>query len=335
MNKKIAVISDLHIGNNKDNPVFHEITLKYAEWLKNILQEKNIKQIVIAGDFFHNRTSIYLSSLDVGHKFLDILKDFTIYITIGNHDSLHLNNSSVHSLAPFKTRKNIHIIDELSVYDNVTLVPWGVGVDDIPVNDITIGHFETISFEMSKGKICSHGIKASDIMNKTKLCLSGHFHTNQTRMYNGNKFIYLGSAFQLSFGESGNSNYVHIIDTETLDVEKILNDVSPRFEYISSESDFDKIKGNFVNIQINDGKEGDEFLKKVESECPINLKFQLKQEQKYNLTEDVKEFKIVDIPLTMESYIDALDNFSDEHKLMIKNLIVDLYNKHKHYDQKA
>ena len=87
---KVALISDIHIGNTinrTDVDIFHNIHLDYAKWLKTQLSANNIQKLIIAGDFFDNRTRIDLKTLDVGHKFLDILQDFEIVVTSGNHDS--------------------------------------------------------------------------------------------------------------------------------------------------------------------------------------------------------------------------------------------------------
>ena len=222
---KVAIISDLHIGNNKDSEIFHKILLDYAQWLKNKLKDNNITRLIIAGDFFHDRTKIPLTTLDVGHKFLDILSDLHITITTGNHDSYYLDNSSVNSLSIFKNRKNVEIIDTLTIKDGFTYCPWGITLDEISDNsNIVICHIDAQSFEVSKGKISTHGFKVADLMQKCNICFSGHYHKNQSRVYNGKSFHYLGSPMQLNFCESGDEKYIHILNVDTLEVSKIVND---------------------------------------------------------------------------------------------------------------
>lgn len=305
-------MSDLHIGNSKDSDIFHKITLDYADWLKNTLQEKGISKISILGDFFHDRTKITLPTLDTGHKFLDILKDFDVVISSGNHDCLFLDNSSVTSLSVFKTRKNVHIINEnVENVGDITYVPWGFKLEDIPDNCKIIGcHIDAVSFEMSKGKVSTHGIKVSDLMKKCRLCFSGHYHKNQERTYDGKTFVYIGSPFALNFGEAGDKKFVHILDTETLAVEKIENTISPKFKYIHSENDISDIRGDFVSIVSSDP----ELVEKVNQRAPIFVRIELADKFKNtDASDEVKEFKIIDVPSAIH---DFSNNLSDEWKLL-------------------
>ena len=165
-------------------------------------------------------------------------------------------------------------------------------------------------------------------MEQCKLCLTGHYHRAQTRTYSGKNLMYTGSAFQLNWGESGNDNFVYILDTETLEVIKFYNRISPRFEYIRNTSDFNKIEGNFVAVQIKDNKAGAELVLRVESLSPLGIKTQIQEEENFTLTTDVKEFKVVDIELVINEFVSNLENFSEEQKAEILNLSVQLYKKY-------
>lgn len=300
---KIAIIADLHIGINKDSEVFHEIHLQYAKWLKSQLESRNIKTLVIAGDFFHDRTKISLPTLDVGHKFLDILSQYEIYIGSGNHDSYHLDNSTVTSLSMFKNRNNVTVIDtKIQHFDKFSIMPWGIKKEDIPDNiNVLFCHIDAVSFEMSKGKISTHGFKISELMSKASLVMSGHFHKQQHRIYNGKSFYYVGSPMQLSFGESGDKKYFHIVDLDTLCVERIENTVSPKFKYIRTEADLTDIKGNFISVVSTD----ETLVEKVGAHSPVFVRKEIIDEFKKldERQEEVKEFKVVDIP-------DAIEEFS-------------------------
>jgi DNA repair exonuclease SbcCD nuclease subunit len=309
---KIAVIADLHIGVNKDNDIFHKIHLDYAKWLSDELKHRHIDTLVIAGDFFHDRSKITLPTLDVGHKFLDILKEFNIYIGSGNHDSYHLNSSNITSLSVFKNRTNIQIIDDkIRSYDKFSIMPWGTEFKDIPDGiNVLFCHIDAISFEMAKGKISTHGFKVSDLMTKASLVISGHFHKFQHRIYNGKSFYYTGSPMQLSFGESGDTKYFHIVDLNTLNVEQIENTVSPKFKYIRTEADLTDIKGNFISVVSTD----ETLVEKVGAHSPVFVRKEIIDEFKKldERQEEVKEFKVVDIPEAIEEFSIKLP---DEWKL--------------------
>ncbi len=330
---KIALISDIHIGqtiNRTDIDTFHEIHINYAKWLANILDKNGISNIGIAGDFFHDRSKISLTTLDVGHTFLDILRDKNIVISTGNHDCYYLDNSSINALSVFKTRKNVTIVDQkVEEIDGITYCPWGTTIDQIPDNSrIVAGHWDAASFEMQGGKICTHGIKVADLMEKCQIAFSGHFHKTQKRVYGGKTFRYLGSVCQLSFGESGNNNYVHILDTDTLKVSQIRNDASPIFKYVRSESDIVDIKNNFISIVSDD----DELKQKILSNQPKFLKTELVDIIKTSVkdsTEDltVSEFKLVNVPDVIEDFVERIDNTEwnltdDERKTISQRMIV-------------
>lgn len=330
--EKVCILSDLHIGNNKDNDKFHKIVLDFANWLKENLEQRKISTVIIAGDFFHNRSFITLQTLDVGHRFLDILSDMTVFITAGNHDALFLNNSNVTSISIFKKRKNVHIIDEITTIDGITLCPWGTEVSDIPESKIVIGHWDAQSFEMSAGKISTHGIKVSDLMNKCECAFSGHYHKPQIRLYNNKPFRYLGSPYQLNWGESGEDKFVYILDTQTFKVDKIHNDKSPRFEYINSDSDLHKVENNFICVELEHSDHFNSTILKYENLKALSIKT-IMPVKKY-CDEDstsigsvlANQYKPTSVHSAIDDFVSVLD-LSEEEKIIVARDSKVLYDK--------
>jgi DNA repair exonuclease SbcCD nuclease subunit len=324
--KKVCLISDLHIGNNKDNDKFHTIALNYAEWLRENMEKKNVSTLIIAGDFFHNRSYITLQTLDVGHRFLDVFSDMTVFITVGNHDALFLNNSSVTSLSIFKKRKNVHVIDNITTVDGVTLCPWGTKVEDIPQSKIVVGHWDAQSFEMSAGKISTHGIKVSDLMNKCECAFSGHYHKPQIRLYDKKPFRYLGSPYQLNWGESGEDKFAYILDVQSLKVEKIHNDKSPRFEYINEDSDPVKVENNFICIELDESKDFSSIILKYENLKALSIKTTMSISKLTLSLDDADSNPTTDqLPKpssahsAIDEYVDSLDIPDDEKIIVAKD----------------
>jgi DNA repair exonuclease SbcCD nuclease subunit len=328
---KVCLLSDLHLGNNKDNPVFHKISLDYAEWVKSQMHEKDCDILVIAGDFFHSRTSISLSTLDTGHKFLDILKDTEIYITTGNHDAFYLDNSEVTSLSVFKTRKNVHIIDKLTRVDNMTLCPWGTVIDDIPASKIVIGHWDAVSFEVAAGKISTHGINVSELMKKCDLAFSGHYHKPQERRYDGKLFRYLGSTFQMNWGEQGEDKFIYFLDTKTLEVEKVKNDISPRFEYIRNRSDFSKVDGNFISVEIENPEDFNITVNQYKNLKALDVRTVLKPLKitSEQISAEIAEDSAPNNPMhdAIDEYLENLPDISDDLKKILADKIRVIYSK--------
>ncbi len=330
---KVALISDIHIGNTinrTDVDIFHNIHLDYAKWLKTQLLDNNVQKLIIAGDFFESRTRIDLKTLDIGHQFLDILQDFDITISSGNHDCYYLDNSKVTSISVFKTRKNVTIVDDVvETIDGITYCPWGTTLDQIPECRILVGHWDCQSFEMSKGKISTHGLKVSEMMKKCEIAFSGHYHKRQERTYNGRRFTYLGSPCQLSFGEAEDTKYVHILDTDTLDISLIENTVSPTFKYIREEADLTNIRNNFISI-VSD----DQTLKeKVCASNPLFYRTEVVDKLKTDISDAktaVEEFKVVDVEETVDVFCNniKLDEFNlvDGDQKVVADRIKALYN---------
>ena len=79
MSKEILVVGDIHLGVNKNNPLFFKTALRYADWLVAICKKKNIDTIVQLGDIFHNREMIHLPALNAASEFFDKLKDYNLH----------------------------------------------------------------------------------------------------------------------------------------------------------------------------------------------------------------------------------------------------------------
>ncbi len=323
---RYAIISDLHLGNNKNNPVFHNISINYAHWLKGVLKENKIENIIIAGDVFHERTSINLATLNAAYEFFDILSEFQLHIIAGNHDCFYLNNSTVHSLSLLKRWPNITIYDEPTLVDDIAFIPWGTVVEDMPEAKINIGHYEVVGFDMSKYKVCSHGIKGADLMEKSQIVFTGHFHKPQIRMYNKRPLYYTGSCFQLNWGESGEDKFVYLLDSETLNVEKIQNTVSPTFQYIESEDDYSKIPGNFISVKITDSDKIDSILDAYSAHKPLDIKTQYAEVKKTTLeVKEIEDFEILDIKEVFSEMISELVQFEPHEQKEILEDATKLY----------
>lgn len=315
-----AIISDIHIGNNKNNPVFHDITLQYARWLRDSLREKGIKNLIICGDIFHDRVSVNLTSMESAYRFFETLEEFNISIITGNHDCFYLNNSTVHSLSLFKKWTNVTVYDEPTLVDGIFYAPWGTTMDEMKPAKVLIGHLELVGYEMSKNKVCTDGMNAADLMKKYKVCFTGHFHKPQVRKYDGHLLIYTGSCFQLNWGESGEERFFYVLDTETNNIKKHKNEISPRFEYIRSPEDYDKIKNNFISIQVKEDDNG-ELLASLEGYKPLHVKTQLIEKEAVTVKEEVQEFKLINTSDLIVETVETMENTTEEErKAVIENL---------------
>lgn len=230
---KIALITDTHYGVRNDskhfanfqNEFFYQTFLPY-------LKEHNIKHVLHLGDLMDRRKYVnYVTLKNVKDNFIQPLldEDISIDVIVGNHDTYYKNTNSVNSLNELfhgmSDGFNIHWDKPVELdFDNckILMCPWicdenyEVSMKAIDETNarILMGHFEIQGFEMHRGIICDHGQKA-DLFAKFDLVCSGHFHHKSTHK----NISYLGSPYQMTWSDYGDSRGFHILDTDTREIE--------------------------------------------------------------------------------------------------------------------
>jgi DNA repair exonuclease SbcCD nuclease subunit len=291
--KKIGCFSDIHIGLGQDSKQWHDIALNFAKWASEKYTELGIDEIIIPGDIFHNRSEIGVATLAVAKEFFDYFKDFTVYISSGNHDCFYKNNSTVNSISILDGWGNINIIDKESEtiktpYKDIIMVPWGVEYDQIPKTDgIIFGHFEISSFYMNSYKVCEHGMESKQLFKKASLIVSGHFHKKDDRKYDKGRIVYLGSPYQHNFGDAGDSRGIYILDLENSEFEFIENNISPKHLKLSTkafvenpysiESELlkNQLKNNIVSLVVDTDIDQEELAlltSKLHTISPLSIR---------------------------------------------------------------
>jgi DNA repair exonuclease SbcCD nuclease subunit len=332
--KKIALFTDIHIGVHKNSPVWHNVALSFCDWMIDRLRERGITDIVFCGDFYHTRHEIEQTTLDCGVKFLKKLKDFNVVMITGNHCCYFKHNSDVHSLSPFKEWSNVTVYDKPTLIDvfskKLMFCPWGTEPRDIPQCDYVFGHFEIINFKMNTFKVCDHGSDSGDILHNCDTVFSGHFHLRDCKKYEDKKSItYLGSPYEMDFGERGQVKGITILDIETGETEFVHNDVSPQYRKISVTELLETlsitVKNNFISIVV-DKPVAVECIEALQAKILNQQPAELRVEHQYTnapvLSAELKSVG-VDILTTIHEYIDILD--INIPKVEIYNKITSLY----------
>ncbi len=322
---EICVISDIHIGIHQSSSVWHKIVIDFAEWLKEKLNTQGIKDIVIAGDIFHDRNEVSVLTMHIATKFFKILKEFNIIILVGNHDAYYRERSDVNSIDMFNEWDNITIINKLTTIEafdrTITFVPWATPVKEIPNSDLIFGHFEIASFKMNKSKICAHGLNSIDLLNKSRLIISGHFHFYDERNYTNGTIIYTGCPFQLDWGDSNTTKGIHFLNLKNSDREFIPNEMSPKhIKFKLSEvlnNDFGMLEnlkistpGNFINFIIDKDINSDKIdalISKLSALCPLQIRTEFTSENQFNIDELNYEFTGINISEAIEEFINLID----------------------------
>lgn len=265
LDKKIAIFSDLHLGVRQNSKEWHDIARKWADWIVAELKSKGIKDIVFTGDWFHTRNVLSVDTLSVGTEILEKFNDFKITMVVGNHDCYLKDSATIHSLSSYQNWKNVNVVDTVQYHKShnrqFCFVPWGVDVEELQPSDTTFGHFEINFFKMNTYMICNHGIDTKDLLNKTKLVVSGHFHLRDERKTSDGTVLYVGNPFQMDFNDAGTSKGYFILDVEDNTYSFYENRISPRHQQIvlsdlvqldTITDDIKKsLKDNFVKLRVD------------------------------------------------------------------------------------
>ena len=341
---KVCCIADIHIGVHQNSQMWLDICERWADWLVSELKEQHIKDIIICGDLFHYRDEIAVNTIHHVTNFLHKLKDFNIIMLVGNHDAFYKDRSDVNSMSILSGWENIAVIDR-KVFtmqhgdSTLSFVPWGAEPEEVPECDIIFGHFEIENFNLNKHFVCKNGIKSKDLLSRSDLVITGHFHTRATREYKNGTIMYLGNPFQMDFGDAGQTKGYYTLDISTQEHIFHENKKSPTHEKISlsglvEHGSIDKhiqqqIANNIVRFVVDKNIAPDEIeqlLRLLSSYKPLTLTTD------YNINfdrfglegQDDADLSGVSIESAIEEFVNLLDI---ENKDKVIEYTKELYNK--------
>ena len=343
INSEIGIFSDLHYGVHRNSETWHKIALNHAKWAAEQFKARSIKDIIIPGDIFHDRNDIAVNTLHNVTDIFDCLRDFNIIITVGNHDAFYKDKSDINSVSILRGWSNITVVDKLVVLEThgrkIALCPWGQNIEEVPACDLIVGHFEINSFKMNSFKVCTNGLKASDLTSRAKLTITGHFHHREERKYNEGTILYVGCPYQQDWGDYGTTKGLYTLDLDTLKYEFVENNISPRYNKVryselasgtyTPESLRGFISGNIVKFFIDKPLEPDTvdtIIRKLVSIKPVEftIEYDYSQSSMINSEEaNTKDFNI-SVDNSISEFIDLLDI---KYKDKVKSYVTDLYHK--------
>lgn len=332
---KVSFFTDLHIGVHQNSEKWLKIALDWSKWFSEENKKRGITDIFFGGDLFHYRDEINVKTLYYANLILENLKDFNITMITGNHDIFYKNTSDINSLRIINNKNNIVVFDAPELIEKegrkIMLCPWGTEYDDIANSDINLCHFEIDSFKVNSFKVWEGGFKANDLLKKTDLLFSGHFHVRSDRKYKGGRIIYAGNPFEMDFTDSKDKKGFYIIDLDNLNYEFIHNNKSPNHIKINlSGIDFNKIKidkNSIVKLFVDEDIDNDKLdliIQKIKSFDPINVI----TDYFYKFSSDDVDFDS-DFDVNTEEYIrEYIDNVIEEpYKKDTKIKVLDTYKK--------
>ncbi len=203
--KKVACFTDIHFGL-KSNSITHlKDCEEFVDWFIENAKREGCDTAIFLGDWSHNRNSLNLMTLDSSIKCLEKLGAAfdKFYWFPGNHDLFYKDKRDVHSSAFGRHIPGVTVVEEVTVIDEVALVPWLVGDEWKKMPELeckyVFGHFELPKFFMNAMvQMPDHGELKAEDFNKPDYIFSGHFHKRQTNQ----KVIYIGNAFPHNFADA-------------------------------------------------------------------------------------------------------------------------------------
>lgn len=337
---KIGIVTDCHFSVKRGSDIFLKSQLKFfKEQFIPELKERNIKTIVIPGDFFDNRTSLDQKILDhVFELFENDLKDFDIHILVGNHDSYYESSIKINSLRVLNFYKNVHIYEQNTSIKlgnrSAYIVPWITKNDvfleeleKIENHDLCFGHFNFSNFKMFKDQDSDHGLSSEKFYEKFKLTISGHYHTRSEKKVGDSRIVYIGNPFHFTRNDIDDERGYSILDLENLELEFIENKKSIKFVKYNYPKKLEKedIENNHVDIFIKydenfDGKKVDQYIERLES---FNPAFPINRKTINTIDVDNPEqMNGASVPDLIKEY---MNNQQFENKEELLNLIFELY----------
>lgn len=345
MDRKVGTFSDIHLGVHQHSAKWHEVALNFAEWAAKEYHNRGIDTVIIPGDIFHYREDVSLPTLNVANKFFEIFRDFTIVITTGNHDCFYKDKSDVNSISILNEKNMISVIwDKVQHIDaghgKLGFVPWGLTTENCDKDcDIIFAHAEVNGFKMNNYKVCEHGVSSESVLDRCSTFITGHFHHPETRHYGDKKIVYVGSPYQMDFGDLGSKRGIYILDIKTHELEFIENTISPqhiKFSLSEIENmDPESLSGNIVQMIVDsqiDESDLEKVLIKINKTNPFIFKWDFSDDiRNIKLMDDegresVDSIKSVEMETVFEEFIDAME-VDGEIKDDVKNYCLGLYKK--------
>jgi DNA repair exonuclease SbcCD nuclease subunit len=330
MNKKVALITDTHIGLRNSSPYFLNKQKQFFEeiFFPTIDQEE-IDTVIHLGDVFDKQTNIKFTVFDEATKFFfdEIAKrKLDFHIIVGNHDCPYRNTNTPN--APellLKRGYDFHVYDgptEVNIKgNNFCFIPWVNVENTVATNQLIektnanylFGHLEIIGFTMVKGSVSEKGFDRKSL-SKFEKVFSGHFHHRSQE----NNIWYLGNPYETTWADFENQKGFHIFDLDDYSLRRIDNPYHShvyitKFEQVIE----DNLANQIVKIDLTDMtdeevdktyKALDNFQKKPESVLFIN---------KANFTEfadaDTDDLAIT---TTKDIMVDYIKSMEDENRKM-------------------
>ena len=344
---KIAIITDTHFGARNDNLNFNDYFYKfYDDIFFPMLKERDITTCIHMGDVVDRRKYIsYRIANDFRSRFVERFKELGIdlHIIIGNHDTYYKNTNEVNSMDELVGEDiltTIYSKPQIVEFDGtpILFMPWintnnysdSINLLKTANTDLLMGHLEISGFQMHRGQYSENGYD-KELFRRFDTVFSGHFHHKS----DDGQIYYLGTPYQLTWNDYNDPKGFHVFDTDTRELERIVNPYTlfekiyyDDIEHDYKKHDVSKYKEKYVKLIVVNKKDlyqfdlfTDRLLKADAHEVKIIEDFS--ELDASNVSDEIVE-NTEDTMTLLEKYIDELDVTLDKKRL--KNTMKSLYN---------
>jgi DNA repair exonuclease SbcCD nuclease subunit len=216
--KKAAVFTDIHFGLKSNSKTHNDDCEEFIDWFIEQAKLNGCETGIFCGDWNHNRNSLNLTTMDAGIRSLEKLGAAfeQFYMFAGNHDLYYKDKRDIKSTEFARLIPGITVVDNITVIDDVALVPWLVGEEWKRIPKLRVkymfGHFELPNFLMNAMvKMPETGELRPDDFQYPDYIFSGHFHKRQQQ----DKIHYIGNALPHNYADAWDDNRgMMILDRE-------------------------------------------------------------------------------------------------------------------------
>ena len=344
---KICILGDLHFGINH----FDQYTANYQkkffiDFLIPKLKELGISTIFQTGDFFDTRNSIKHTVMHfVRTEIMPHLNDFEIHLIPGNHDLYHRESITPNACEELLSHyQNVNIYSEPKRVEfdsaSVDFIPWicQSNKDEIfkfieqSSSRFALGHFELAGYLYYPG-IKSDGDNPH-FLNHYETVISGHYHT----ISEGKNVIYVGTPYQLTYGDANDIRGFHVLDTETETLEFYQNPVQTHYKINYDENnlvdDFSQFENKCVSINVKKYSDSKKYFKFLEDLALITHDLSCDDFKHSELLNSIGQLEIEDnnVIEVIKLVIEELEEMS-EVKENILFIMLNLYKELLEHDQ--
>lgn len=341
---KIIAIGDIHASGFNDDSIVngYPARLSYIkeslDYIIDYGRKNNIKDFIIVGDIYNDKTIIYNNSQDMLVNFFIQNNDLNFVLISGNHDLSATGENQKSAISVFQKYSNVHcVLKEPEVIDkyNGVFIPYAHDFlsqyrkVDIGNNQILFAHVGLNEGVLQSGLSRVDKLRISDI-NKFKLLILGHYHKPQKIETKETIGYYVGSLIPKDWNDKNEQKRFLVVDTETLEVESVdINCNIPQFkEYVITNDTTEEERNNILQTAKEEKKLGNKVRVVNKS------KIKMTKKEKENIS-DMILLETVDVDITnrgitvTQSKLDQCKKYTEIKEIENKDKYIDRLNEWK------